>query len=70
MNRITWIASYPKSGNTWVRAIVDRIGPILGVPPSGADVAADYRARLAKLHPETAATSRREASLALGGAVR
>jgi hypothetical protein len=25
MGRITWIASYPKSGNTWLRAIVDRI---------------------------------------------
>jgi Sulfotransferase domain len=23
--RITWLASYPKSGNTWLRAIVDRI---------------------------------------------
>jgi len=25
MGRITWLASYPKSGNTWLRAIVDRI---------------------------------------------
>jgi Sulfotransferase domain len=25
MRRITWLASYPKSGNTWLRAIVDRI---------------------------------------------
>jgi hypothetical protein len=25
MTRITWLASYPKSGNTWLRAIVDRI---------------------------------------------
>ena len=25
MRRITWIASYPKSGNTWVRAIVECI---------------------------------------------
>ena len=25
MGRINWIASYPKSGNTWVRAIVNRI---------------------------------------------
>jgi hypothetical protein len=25
MRRINWLASYPKSGNTWLRAIVDRI---------------------------------------------
>jgi aryl sulfotransferase len=25
MGRITWLASYPKSGNTWLRAIIDRI---------------------------------------------
>lgn len=25
LRRITWLASYPKSGNTWLRAIVDRI---------------------------------------------
>jgi Sulfotransferase domain len=25
MRPITWLASYPKSGNTWLRAIVDRI---------------------------------------------
>ena len=25
MKQITWLASYPKSGNTWLRAIVDRI---------------------------------------------
>jgi hypothetical protein len=25
MRQITWLASYPKSGNTWLRAIVDRI---------------------------------------------
>jgi hypothetical protein len=25
MARIVWLASYPKSGNTWLRAIVDRI---------------------------------------------
>jgi cell division protein FtsI (penicillin-binding protein 3) len=53
-----------------VAAMIDRIGPILGVPPSGAEIAADYRARLARLHPETVATNRREASLAFGGAVR
>ena len=25
MRQITWLASYPKSGNTWLRAIVDRL---------------------------------------------
>jgi hypothetical protein len=25
VRRITWLASYPKSGNTWLRAIIDRI---------------------------------------------
>ena len=25
MGRITWLASFPKSGNTWLRALVDRI---------------------------------------------
>jgi Sulfotransferase domain len=25
MDKIIWLASYPKSGNTWLRAIVDRI---------------------------------------------
>ena len=25
MRQITWLASYPKSGNTWLRAVVDRI---------------------------------------------
>ncbi len=53
-----------------VSAIIDRIGPILGVPPSGDAAAEDYRARLAKLHPEKTNPSRREASLALGSAVR
>jgi cell division protein FtsI (penicillin-binding protein 3) len=53
-----------------VAAIVDRIGPLLGVPPSGEEVAQAYRARLAKLHPEKVTTPRREASLALGSAVR
>ena len=53
-----------------VSAIIDRIGPILGIPPSGDEVAEEYRARLAKLHPEKAKLTRREASLALGSAVR
>jgi cell division protein FtsI (penicillin-binding protein 3) len=53
-----------------VAAIIDRIGPILGVPPSGEEVAAAYRARLAKLHPEKLQTTRREAGLAPGSAVR
>ena len=53
-----------------VAAIIDRIGPILGVPPSGEEVAEEYRARLAKLHPEKVNVPRREASLAPGSAVR
>ena len=53
-----------------VSAIIDRIGPILGIPPSGDEVAEEYRARLAKLHPEKAKLTRQEASLALGSAVR
>lgn len=53
-----------------VSAIIDRIGPILGIPPSGEEVAEAYRARLVRLHPERAKLYRREASLAPGSAVR
>ena len=50
-------------------AIIDRIGPILGVPPSSAETVADYRVKLERLHPETIRRPRQEASLAAGGAV-
>jgi cell division protein FtsI (penicillin-binding protein 3) len=53
-----------------VSAIIDRIGPILGVPPSRPDAADEYRARLAELHPASAKHTRQEASLALGSALR
>ncbi len=53
-----------------VAAIIDRIGPILGVPPSGREVADEYRARLARLHPEAMKGSRQEATLAPGSALR
>lgn len=53
-----------------VSAIIDRIGPMLGVPPSGIEVADDYRARLGRLHPEALKGSREEATLAPGSALR
>jgi cell division protein FtsI (penicillin-binding protein 3) len=53
-----------------VASIIDRIGPMLGISPSETDVVEEYRARLAKLHPEAPKLTRREASLAAGSAVR
>jgi cell division protein FtsI (penicillin-binding protein 3) len=53
-----------------VSAIIDRIGPILGIPPSGDLVTEQYQARLAKLHPEKVKHPRQEASLAPGSALR
>jgi cell division protein FtsI (penicillin-binding protein 3) len=53
-----------------VAAIIDRIGPILGVPPSEVEVVDEYRARLARLHPEALKDSRQEATLAAGSALR
>ena len=67
--------TYGSSSGGWtaapvVAAIIDRIGPMLGIPPSETTVAQAYRARLGKLHPETGKLTRREASLAPGSAVR
>jgi cell division protein FtsI (penicillin-binding protein 3) len=53
-----------------VAAVIDRIGPILGVPPSGPRMAEDYRARLARLHPQALKGAREEATLAPGSALR
>ena len=44
--------------------------PMLGVPPSGIEVADEYRARLGRLHPEALKGSREEATLAPGSALR
>ncbi len=55
-----------------VAAIIDRIGPILGVSPSEPPRwRSEYRARLATAAPEKRSNhSRQEASLAPGSAVR
>ena len=36
MTKIFWLASYPKSGNTWMRAVLENLG--VGNPVDGADI--------------------------------
>ncbi len=54
-----------------VAAIIDRIGPILGVSPTAPQVAERMRARLATFQPKTSQpSSRQEASIAPGSVER
>jgi hypothetical protein len=47
--RVIWIASYPKSGNTWVQSVVRHAGRTFGFPKGDFDV---YRLMAEKRTPE------------------
>ena len=48
MRRITWLASYPKSGNTWLKVMLSRLYQIRHGLPASLIVTSD---ELARRHP-------------------
>jgi hypothetical protein len=68
MRRITWLASYPKSGNTWLRAIVDRI--VRPEHPFDVNALGETAPAFSGLTAQFIATRGVEATLSTAGEVR
>jgi hypothetical protein len=68
MRPITWLASYPKSGNTWLRAIVDRI--VRPERPFDLNALGDTAPAFSRLTERFIADHRIEVPLAAPGEVR